>query len=252
MRTPLVLLLVLSLAACRFVGDPPHEARLEEEFEVPAADLEGLSCETHNGGIRVTGGGDDAVLVRAALRARGWSPEEAEANVRRIRLLREVEDGWLRLGWEDGEDTWDWNDSAPVVAFSIEAPARLEARVRTHNGEIEVRGLESGVAATTHNGRVVVAGAVSRLDVETHNGRVQAELSGSGPVEGSLGTHNGGVRVNMGGRSAHVTAHTHNGGIVVESGTVRARSDGGTLRATVGDGGGELSVVTHNGEVVVR
>ena len=96
-----------------------------------------------------------------------------------------------------------------------------------------------------------VRGAIPVLELTTHNGEIELVCEGSGTVRGNVTTHNGGVTVDVGARSATIEASTHNGhmessGVRVESRTERR------LRAVAGDGQGELRVGTHNGAVRVR
>jgi len=242
-------LLALTAAGCAV---PQYEAGAEQEFRVPAAGLVSLAVDTHDGGITVTGvRGASEVLIKAELRVRGFTAAEAQSNLSALEVLRQQQAGALQVSGRASEQL-DSNMS-PSFSFTITAPAELVASLRSHNGEITVRGLAAALTVETHNGGVSVATSGPRVDLLTHNGGIALQLLGDGPADGRIETHNGSITLTVGAeRSAAVLASTHNGALQAQRHCDRIEQSDNTLSAVIGGGKGRLDVTTHNGGVVLR
>lgn len=229
-------------------------ARFRAEREVQRSEsaqgLSRLACTTHNGAIRVRGvPGKESVEVTAQLVAHGEDEIEARENVAQLDVTLERNGSELVIR-SVAPNSLPWHANASF-SYTVEAPTQFAMQLTTHNGSIETTATSGDLKALTHNGAVTVRGDAAALDLTTHNGEIEVVCEGSGPVGGSVTTHNGGVTVDVGARSATIEASTHNGrmesaGVRVESRTERR------LRAIAGDGQGDLRVGTHNGSVDVR
>ena len=243
----LVVLMGCSLPSCSIAH---FRAEREVQRSESADGLASVFCKTHNGAIKVRGvQGKATVDVMARLVAHGDDEIEARENVAQLDVKLERSGSELVIATVV-PSTLPWQAGASF-SFQLEVPAELALRLTTHNGEVETLGTSGDVQAVTHNGGVRVRGAVPVLELTTHNGEIELVCEGSGTVRGNVTTHNGGVTVDVGARSATIEASTHNGhmessGVRVESRTERR------LRAVAGDGQGELRVGTHNGAVRVR
>jgi len=148
MKTRLLLSLFPLVAACT---TPMHKASRVVTFEVPATALQRLGCTSHNGSIRVTGDAKAAVVtVRAELSVRGFTPEEAAANLAQLDVAQEVAGDALTLGGRCPDALR--RRFSPAFDFTITAPARLAVSATSHNGGIRAEGVDGEVQATTHNG----------------------------------------------------------------------------------------------------
>lgn len=247
MRT-LPLLPVLLLAAC---GYPRFAASKTVEFTVPAADLQRLHCETHNGGITITGKAEATdITVRAELSVRGYTQAEADANLHLLEVGSDKANGTLKLygKYPRGE----LMNRSPSFAFTLTMPAGLEAELESHNGSMQLTGLAGSLKSTSHNGDVRLQGACAKVAIETHNGDVTADLAGKGALDGSLVTHNGNVVLAFPGAvDATLEASTHNGSLHATRLT-DAKVSRRQLSGRLGAGTGKLSVTTHNGDVTVN
>jgi hypothetical protein len=243
-------LLLSLLPACTI---PPHEAHRTQDRAEPAAGLAELRCTTHNGAITVVGApGATEVAIHARLSARGFTEQEAAANVDRLEVAVVRDGAVLTVSGRSPED-FDWRFS-PAFSFTITLPQAMACKLTSHNGDLDLRAVDGAVVAATHNGAVTASTGAPRLQVESHNGEIDVELTGKGPVAGSVTTHNGSVSVAMGERAAKVEADTHNGSLQAERGFANMVVREDSLRFVAGDATGPdlLTVVTHNGSVRFR
>jgi DUF4097 and DUF4098 domain-containing protein YvlB len=242
-------LLFLFAAACSF---PRHTASKVVEFTVPATALQRLECETHNGGITITGSPTaDAVSVRAEMSVRGYSQEEADSNLHLLEVGSETTDGKLRLFGKYPRN--ELSNRSPSFAFTLTIPSRLAVELESHNGDLRVTDLAGALKSTTHNGDIQLKGQSPKVALETHNGSVIADFAGTGSLDGDVVTHNGNVVLGFPGDvDATVAASTHNGSLTGGTRLADAKVTRRQLNGRVGAGTGKLTVTTHNGDVTVR
>lgn len=253
---PLWTLLSLTLSACSLTLSacswPAHVATKSTAFDAPAAGLQRLECTSPNGRIDVVGDPDATqVTVRVEMSVRGHSAEEAAANLELLQVGREVDGSTLRL-------TGNWpreqlQRCSPSFTFTVTMPAGLELALLGHNGDLRAVDTVGPVSATTHNGDVTWRGRSRRLELTSHNGDVQAEFVGEGEVRGEITTSNGDVELAFPcAVDAMLTARTHNGSLTGGSRLTEASVARRELRGRLGSGTGQLTVVTHNGDVTIR
>jgi hypothetical protein len=244
-----MLFLVLVLPACTF---PQHEARTEQEFRIPLASLSLLDCKSHNGEITVTGADNvSEIVVHALLSVRGWTPEDARANLDLLSVVREIDGQTVKLSGR-ADDRLDWNMS-PSFAFTITAPAQLGMQLTSHNGAIAVHGLRAAATADSHNVGITVQTVAAHLALTTHKGEITADVQGQGRLDGIVTTHNGAVDIRLAdGVSTSIVARTHNGSLQAMRTLTDLRVSDSSLSGRLGDGGGQLQVSSHNGDVTIR
>jgi len=239
---------LLLLSACSW---PRFEARRELSRDDGAAGLASIECSSHNGAIEVVGvPGAARVAVTAALSARGASAAAAQQHVEMldVELVRRgdalVVAGVVPTTFDDG-----WQ---ATFAYRIEVPPGLSLKLRTHNGEIVVQAMDGEVDASSHNGGIRAATRGGAIALLTHNGAIDLDLLGTGAVRGDVRSHNGGIALRLGDRAAVVDASSNNGALVaVGKFAVRSHRDG-VLRLVSGEGGGQLSLATHNGPIEIH
>jgi len=233
-------------------GGPDVWVEESASFVIPAADLEGLSCQTHNGRIVATGkDGDDSVQVTARKKAGGDDLADARDAMAAIRIIKQAHDGHLELGWEwaEGRDP-DWRGA---VSFEIEQPSSLSVKAQTHNGDVTIENVDGSCQAQTHNGRIEVAAGGGEVNLVSHNGGVFASLSAQQGVGGSITTHNGSVRVDLADAvSAKIRCSTHNGSISSDLDLADRFQGRNFLSGDLGQGGSPLAIQTHNGSIRLR
>jgi hypothetical protein len=251
-RSHLCCWLPLLAAACAY---PRYTASRVVERTLPAAGLERLDCESHNGGIAVTG--DPAateVRLRAELSVRGHTQAEADANLQLLDVVHELAGGTLRVRGTFPEA--ELANRSPGFRFTMTVPRATALQLRSHNGDLRAEGVAGPVVLATHNGDVTAAVHAPTVDVRTHNGDVDVQLDGGGPLDGEVQSHNGDVRIELGsGIRTTLHATTHNGRVTAPA-SVEGTATVATKRSfegrVGGEGGGRLTVTAYNGDVVVR
>ncbi len=243
-----VLFLVLFAGGCRVAK---VTAERTESQHAEADGLRSLSCRADNGSIELVGtSGSEQVAIAVTMRADGVDAADAAAALQLLSFAVERRGGQLVLRSivpsefpGDGNAQFHWR---------IEVPPEVAQELVVGNGAIGVRAMAAASALTVHNGNLQVQTGGGDVAVETHNGSIVAELTGTGPVRGRIATHNGSIDVQLGERSAAVDVSTRNGVVTIDGEfAVRTRSDA-AAELVAGEGGGLLTVTTHNGTVRVR
>lgn len=218
------------------------------EFNLPRGSV---GVETSNGGIRVTGGDRNDILVRALVMAQGRTEEDARDVLKQVRITtdggRVDTDGPRSSGWRDRSGWW--------VSFRIETPSTTDVRLRSSNGSLNVTGVKGTMNLRTSNGSIRLTDVAGDVEADTSNGSVVATLSGSSWDGAGLDvtTSNGSVRLELPeSYNAQLTAGTSNGSLNLDFPvTVRGRI-GREIETTLGSGGAPIKVRTSNGSVRIR
>jgi len=217
------------------------------EFTV-AATSGVLTVQGANGGISVEGEARRDVRILAKVVATAETQARAREIAGEIRLnptLEQVQaDGPRGLGRREG-----WS-----VSYRLTAPRGVNLALKTSNGGITVRGMDSKVEFRTSNGGVKLIGVNGDVRGVTSNGGVDVDLEGpSWNGEGlDVETSNGGVKLAIPENySARLEVSTDNGGLNVDyPGAVQGRSSR-DLSVQLGSGGAPIKVKTTNGGVRV-
>lgn len=198
------------LAGCTL--QPKHWAQSTDQLSIPAADVDRLNVQTHNGKITVTGddGAGDKILVTVKRRGGANSVESAQQCLDAIEIVSQ--------SGESRSHDLNWRFASPKqrgwrtqVSFDVTLPTRLAATITTHNGGVHVKDINE-CQVTTHNGGVTAEGIRGKTDVNTHNGGVKIASTG-GTVRAH--THNGGITAAC--PSGQFELETHNGGIKLDA-----------------------------------
>ncbi len=265
--------MLVSLGAgsgCSFISAPKVTVEEQVTLSIPAGGAEEISVRTHNGRVTIVGAdGSAEIVAHVHKQARARTLERAEECMAAIELTTEGSGTTQVLGWK-------WNttrarDCGATVAFDVEVPEHFAATAKTHNGRVEVTGIEGDCKLKTHNGRIRVASSSRSVDAETHNGNISivcgpeevravthngsvvAELNGTGNVAGAITTHNGSVILGMKNEaSAKFNCSTHNGHISSKIELTDVSESRRKLTGRKGDASGELRVKTYNGSITLK
>jgi DUF4097 and DUF4098 domain-containing protein YvlB len=218
------------------------------EVTVPASGSRIVVDELRNGGVSVKGWARDEIWVRAQIRTKADSLNEAQQLARQVR----VETSGLHLRAEGPERNEDRQWS---VGFEIFVPHHSDLSLAARNGSIHVADVQGDIDFETHNGGVSLERLGGDVSGHTRNGGVKIDLAGE-RWEGQrldVETHNGGVKVDIPRNySARVETETVNGPIQVEFPVTVQGDMGKRLSFQLGSGGGLVRAVTTNGGVVIR
>jgi DUF4097 and DUF4098 domain-containing protein YvlB len=160
------------------------------------------------------------------------------------------------------------------VSYRITVPERIDLKIGTTNGSIDVEDIEGEARVSSTNGRVDMSNMKGFLDVSTTNGRIElADIDGglaAGTTNGSvevryssraditedisIRTTNGGIELRLPEDvDADVDARTTNGHIDTDFPiTVRGRYGKKQLSGQINDGGPLIELKTTNGSINIR
>lgn len=218
------------------------------DFTVPALGVPMAVNAEPNGGISVEGSARPDILVRARVQATAGTQDEARALANRVEVVATGErvqaSGPDNLG---RRESWS-------VSYRLETPRQTPLNLRSTNGGISIRGINSRVEFRTVNGGVSLSRVGGSIEGRTSNGGITVDLDGS-TWEGqglNVETTNGGVKVSMPeGYSAHLEAHTNHGGLNIDFPIMVQGRLGRSISTDIGGGGPTLSVRTSNGGVKI-
>ena len=209
-----------------------------------------------NGGIRIAGWDKNEILVRAKVEAWGDSGAESSDRLREVRVVTSGDsvkaEGPKSMGLWGGGGNQKWS-----VSYEVFVPKKIDLKLGTVNGGINVADVRGNMNFQTVNGGVTLARTAGRVKGETVNGGVNVDLAGT-TWEGEgleLETVNGGVTVTVpAAYSANFHAGTVNGGLNTdfEDATIQGKSGPKKLDLKLGSGGPTVKLETVNGGVRIR
>ena len=223
-------------------GDDRGRACVVREFKVPAT-AGTLSVAGTNGGITVEGEARGDVRILARISANADTDARARELVEAVQLnptLDQVEASGPQTRNREG-----WS-----VSYRLYVPRALNMNLRTTNGGIAIRDIDSKVEFRTTNGGVKLVAVNGDVKGQTTNGGVDIELDGSfWSGEGlDVETTNGGVKLIVPENySARLEASTNNGGLNIDGVNQSRRTR--DLTTQLGSGGAPIRVRTSNGGV---
>jgi hypothetical protein len=217
------------------------------EFTV-AATSGTLDVSGTNGGITVEGESRGDVRILAKVVATAETEQRAKAIADAVELKPTLEqvhaDGPRNLQNREG-----WS-----VSYRISVPRALNLSLRTSNGGITVREVESQITFRTSNGGVKLIGVSGDVRGQTSNGGVDVDLDGTAWIgEGlDIETSNGGVKISVPENySARLEARTENGGVNADYPGIVQDRRGRDINVQLGSGGAPIKIRTSNGGVRV-
>jgi Toastrack DUF4097 len=211
-----------------------------------------------NGPIEAVATGGSEVVVVAEKSARRSDPAGVRIEVvehdQGVTLCAVYPSRGDRNGCEAGEG---WSSSVRNndvrVAFRVEVPAGVELRAHTVNGDVTASGLSGDVSARTVNGDIDISTS-GLARATTVNGSIQATMGRWDAVGADFETVNGSIVVDVpDGLDANVEARWMNGRLDTDLPLrVQGRLGRRSASAVLGEGGGELRLVTVNGSIRIR
>lgn len=201
-----------------------------------------------NGGVSFYGWDKNEVLVRALIQTNADTKAEAAALAKDIR----IETGADRVR-ADGPPSRRY--SSWSVSYEVWVPRKIDLDAETHNGGIQVEGVEGRMSLQGVNGGISLRDVGGDIRAETTNGGASAILSGTSWRGAGLDleTTNGGVTLELPKNfNAELETGTVNGGLNIDfpitvSGFVSRR-----IRTRLGTGGPRIRAITTNGGVRIR
>lgn len=228
-------------------GDDREGACEVREFVVPASGATLSVDAAPNGGIAVEGSARRDIAVRARVVATAKTKDEARAILSRVQVTATADhvsaDG-PRLN-----DRESWH-----VSYRVAVPTATPLSLKSTNGGISIRDVNSHVEFSTVNGGVKLARMAGEVEGRTSNGGLDIELDGSTWDGAGLDvqTRNGGVKLAIPSNySAHLETGTVNGHIQIDFPVTVQGSIGKSFSTDLGSGGPPVRVRTSNGGVKI-
>lgn len=142
-------------------------------------------------------------------------------------------------------------DNDVRVEFTVDVPAGVNVAAHTVNGDVDATPIRGDVEVSTVNGSIDVS-ATGTATATTVNGSITAELGRSSWTDLlEFETVNGSITLTMPNKvNADMNAQTVNGDIDTDFPfTVSGKINRHHIHAKIGDGGGDLSLSTVNGDI---
>jgi hypothetical protein len=249
-----VLLLPLLLAGigCDLVT---AEFRSEEttewrkSYELPAGGQ--VEIVNVNGRINVEPSTGRTVEVVAIEKAKGSSPEDAKAALKRITIQDEQSSFGIRIETKIARKDSLFGGGGLQVEYRVKVPADAGVKLQTVNGGVDVRGLTGSVRAETTNGGVEADALAGPVEASTTNGGLKigmAQVSGDIRLECT----NGGIRLSVPKDArATISASVTNGGIDTSGLSIETSGETSRrrLEGRLNGGGPAIHLETTNGGV---
>ncbi len=233
-----------------------------------AAGITEVSATTLNGAISVGASHDTVITVNVIKHSYGRDSTDAAKGIAYVVYGETIVGRQLSLTAEMP------SGSRPYGAdFTITVPESTGLLLATSNGSISVANTFGDLSAGTTNGSVELAGTAGRASASTTNGAltvkvhsgtvlgattnaaIDCDLAALGPADTvRLGTTNGKVTLLLpDGVSAVIDATNSSGTITIYDFTVvyQTQTDH-QLKGVIGSGASPITIVTTNGDVVVR
>ncbi len=226
-----------------------------------------LGVTGKNGNIEVIGEDRSDIALEAKVTAQGSSRGEAESLLHEIKVVTgndihaegPNQTGWSHRGWS--------------VDFKLRVPHRVEAELRTSNGNINAANLQGHLNASSSNGNITLDHIGGEVRATSTNGGLRLQdLAGGVHAE----TTNGGVDISLASNqwrgnglfakstngsvslkapdhfAAHLVAQTTNGGISVGFPISVQGKIGRSIDTELNGGGPPVHLETTNGGISIN
>jgi hypothetical protein len=223
---------------------------IKEQTVSAAAAPKKLSIDAgNNGGIRVKGWERNEIYIKACVQA--WGKDETEARARTAAVRVEFADEIVRAvppAATDGNYSFG-------VSYDIRVPVNTDLNLKTHNGGINLAGINGSIEFDLHNGGVILDRIAGSVRGQTVNGSLTFNLSGE-RWEGDgidARTTNGSIFINVPENySARLETGTRRGNFYVNLPVEKKRGNNYELNFDLGAGGATIRAATANGQVTIK
>jgi hypothetical protein len=216
------------------------------EVSVPAVGQLDVDGGT-NGGISIKAGNRNDVLVRSKVQA--YRDDEGESRQVVAGVHVDASGGRVRAAGPSS-DHHGWS-----VSYEIFVPMKTDLTLRTHNGGINIVGVQGHVQFEAQNGGVSLTQLAGSVQGHTTNGGLNLELA-SDHWDGDqcdVSTTNGGVTIRVPSNySAHLETGTVNGGVRIDFPVTLQGEINKQIAVDLGSGGRLVRATTTNGGVRVE
>jgi hypothetical protein len=281
----ILLYIALSATASSAALAYTHEEVVHKTL--PAAGITKLSVSHVNGNVSVQPWDKPEIHVQAKKRVRHSSQETAEQYARQIEIAVETKGDALEVrtvmpkpqgdrGWVEWFFGLDWLFERRVreasVSYEISTPPRMDTKLVSTNGRVQIGAIEGRADLHTTNGAVhaegtqgvlkahTTNGAISLVQVAggcnavTTNGNITAELLSLGSQGCELHTTNGAIHISLPENvRADLEASTTNGNVTSALPlSVQGKISKQGMEGKINGGGPPLKLRTTNGSITIE
>jgi hypothetical protein len=248
-----VALAAVALGGCHFSGDA-FKAKFtrSEELTAPLAGVAALDVCTNVGKIELLAEDVAEVRIAAEIKIKARTEERAQELGEQVRIVAEPSGPTLRI---KAIRPAGLSEDNLHVTYTITAPGALALKCTTNVGDIRTVGFTGRVEARTNVGSVVCTGLRDRADLRTDVGDIRAEYASDAPAALSVdaSTNVGNVELVAPQEvSARVAAETNVGSIHSDRPLTVSGSLKQSIRASLGNGDGQVNLRTNVGSVRIR
>jgi len=255
-RTGLCVALALTtvfLGCCVNIGGEFRaKAHRSEDLTASPADMTALDVSTNVGSITLKAAQTNEVHIAAKITVRAKTEEEAEALVHEIRIEAEPSGDKLvvRAVKPSG-----FGRNQLSVDFTITAPPALALQCETNVGDIRIDDFDDRVAAKTDVGTIHCHGLRRNVDLHTNVGDIHAAYDPDAPasLRATITTNVGKIALIAPDEvSARLEAGVNVGSIETGRPLMVSGKIEKSIRATLGQGEGKISLRTNVGSIAIH
>jgi len=252
LHTALALALLLLGGCINIGGNFRAKAQRTEELASAGTGIDTLDVSTNVGTVKIDPTDSDEIHVVAGITVKAKTEEEAEMLVQDVRIVAEPSGRKLVIK-ADKPSGFGRNQLA--VGFTISAPARLAIQCSTNVGDIHLSGFAGRVTAKTDVGSIRCSDIRSETDVHTNVGDIALAYAAAAPadVQTSAATNVGDIEfTGPTDISATLDAHVNVGSITTDRPLTVTGKIEKSVRATLGQADGKITLRTNVGSVRIR
>lgn len=253
----LLLTMPLLIASQTFIFAGTLRKDFDKRIRMPDGSL--IDVQTVNGKINVDSWRREEVRIHADIEVKARSRRQAEAFMKKVRIIVERDGDELRIEPEypkkKGGGFFDaifGRKTQVKIDFQIRLPEESDLNLRTVNGNLEIEDVRGDMRFKSTNGSITAHELAGSLDAGSTNGSVRIEMVDVRHSDTiSLRTTNGGVRLTLPRDiEADVKASTVNGGISTDFPlNLRGKYSSKRLSGTINGGGCRIELKTTNGGI---
>jgi hypothetical protein len=216
------------------VSNTQSVARESFSYQLGAMAHSGLTLEGVNGTVNIVGSsGAATVEITGERLVKSETTEDARRHLEKLEVRIEDlgSEFWVRTVQPENS-----NGPSYVVNYTITLPKKWSVVVSELNGDVSLKSIHGSAYVDLLNGRIegdLVLPTDGEIDMKTMNGGIDLRIPARTSAEFSADVMNGSINV------ANLDLHH----------TVKDRN---SLRGTLGDGRGRVSLRTTNGRIDVR
>ncbi len=241
------------LAGCSFRGGMFKATfTRSEELSAPLAGITALDVTTEVGKIRLEAADVSEARIVADIKVRAGSEEEAQELAEMVRVTVESTGQTLAV---KALKPKEFGHNQLCVDLTIDVPASLALDCTTNVGDIRIAGFSNRIEARTNVGSIACTGLRDGAKLETNVGDIRAAYVTDAPaaLDFTAATDVGSIEFTGPKEiSANLTAGTSVGDIDTDRPLTVRGSLKQSIKASLGNGEGQIRLRTNVGSIKIR